>query len=145
MSELISRQNVPDTNVGDMISRQAAIDAINRICPVDTEYDCTLLDRVDVRCVLLDLPSTQPWIPVSERMPDEDKNVLVSVHFLRLEIKHKTGWNDHIKESWYVDIASQIDGEWTSASDEYKVSKNRHIVTAWMPLPEPWKGEDDGC
>lgn len=44
----------------DLISRQAAIDAINQICPIDTEYDCTLLDRVDVRCVLTDLPSAQP-------------------------------------------------------------------------------------
>lgn len=44
----------------ELISKRAAIDAINRICPVDTEYDCTLLDRVDVRCVLSDLPSAQP-------------------------------------------------------------------------------------
>jgi len=41
----------------DLISRQVAIDEINHICPIDTEYDCTLLDRVDVRCVLLNLPS----------------------------------------------------------------------------------------
>lgn len=53
----------------DLISRQAAIDEINHICPVDTEYDCTLLDRVDVRCVLSDLPTIQHepkeghWIP----------------------------------------------------------------------------------
>lgn len=46
--------------MSDLISRQAAIDGINNICPVDTEYDCTLLDRVDVRCVLSDLPSAQP-------------------------------------------------------------------------------------
>lgn len=44
----------------DLIERQAAIDGINNICPVDTEYDCTLLDRVDVRYVLSDLPSAQP-------------------------------------------------------------------------------------
>lgn len=44
----------------DLIERQAAIDEINNICPVDTEYDCTLLDRVDVRCALSDLPSAQP-------------------------------------------------------------------------------------
>ena len=48
--------------MSDLIDRQAAIDAINHICPVDTEYDCTLLDRVDVRCVLSDLPSAQPEI-----------------------------------------------------------------------------------
>ena len=46
--------------MADLIDRQAAIDAINHICPVDTEYDCTLLDRVDVRYVLSDLPSAQP-------------------------------------------------------------------------------------
>ena len=67
--------------MSDLISRQAAIDAINRICPVDTEYDCTLLDRVDVRCVLADLPSAQPEIIkcrdckyyewMSNRVPDE--------------------------------------------------------------------------
>lgn len=44
----------------DTVRRQAAIDAINHICPVDTEYDCTLLDRVDVRYVLSDLPSAEP-------------------------------------------------------------------------------------
>ena len=43
----------------DLISRKAAIDEINNICPVDTEYDCTLLDRVDVRCVLSDLPAAE--------------------------------------------------------------------------------------
>lgn len=55
------QHNTPNTlNALDTIYRQAAIDAINHICPVDTEYDCTLLDRVDVRCVLSDLPSAQP-------------------------------------------------------------------------------------
>lgn len=44
----------------DLISRQDAIDAINHICPIDTEYDCALLDRVDVRYVLSDLPSAEP-------------------------------------------------------------------------------------
>lgn len=48
--------------MGDLISRQAAIEAISQICPTDTEYDCTLLDKVDVKCVLTDLPSAQPTI-----------------------------------------------------------------------------------
>ena len=46
--------------MSDLIRRQDAIDAINHICPIDTEYDCALLDRVDVRCVLSDLPSAEP-------------------------------------------------------------------------------------
>lgn len=54
--------DVTYTNAGDMISRKAAIEAINYICPVDTEYDCILLDKGDVRCVLSDLPSVQPTL-----------------------------------------------------------------------------------
>ena len=46
--------------MNDLISRQAAIDAINQICPIDVECDGALLDRVDVRYVLTDLPSAQP-------------------------------------------------------------------------------------
>lgn len=54
--------------MSNLIERQASIDAINQICPIDTEYDCTLLDRVDVRCVLTDLPSAQPEIkPIEYR------------------------------------------------------------------------------
>ena len=41
----------------DYISRQMAIDAIKKIHPVDTEYDCTLYDKLDVMCVLKDLPA----------------------------------------------------------------------------------------
>ena len=81
------------------------------------------------------------WIPCEERLPEEDKNVLVCVHFRGLE-RTEAGWNDRIKESWYVDIASHIEGNWTSYSDEYKVAHNRHEVIAWMPLPEPYKGEE---
>ena len=83
------------------------------------------------------------WIPVEERLPEEYKDVLVSVHFLGLETQHKNGWNDHIKESWYVDIANYIDGSWVSCSDEYKVGKSRHIITAWMPLPKPYERSED--
>ena len=48
--------------MNDCISRKAAIEAINHICPVDTEFDCALLDREDVRYVLSDLPSAQPTL-----------------------------------------------------------------------------------
>lgn len=65
----------------DLISRRAAIDEINNICPVDTEYDCTLLDRVDVRRVLSDLPSAQPideidLIELRDRYGDEVRFVV---------------------------------------------------------------------
>ena len=62
--------------MSDLISRQAAIDAINHICPVETEYDCMLLDRVDVRYVLSDLPSAQPQY--EELTPEEAASEIAS-------------------------------------------------------------------
>ncbi len=88
-------------------------------------------------------PTIQPephWIPVTERLPEEETDVLVTVHFLGLKRTHRNGWNEHIKESFYVEVASHINGEWGSASDEYKIAKDRHKVIAWMPLPESYKG-----
>lgn len=80
------------------------------------------------------------WIPVTERLPEEDEDVLVSVHFLGLKETHPNGWND-LKPFFYIDIASHYSGEWCGDSDEYKVARSRHIVTAWRPLPEPYTEE----
>lgn len=59
----INPENTHDRTMSDTISRQAAIDAVNKIAPVNTEYDCTLLDILDVRYVLTELPSAEPeWL-----------------------------------------------------------------------------------
>ena len=129
----------------DSISRRAAIKAVEDLPNCYNGYSDTY-DKACIIGLLEELPSAERkkgrWIPCEERLPEEDEDVLVSVHFWWLTQRHKTGWNDHIKESWYVDIASHIDGNWTSYSDEYKVARNRHEVIAWMPLPEPYKGEE---
>lgn len=81
--------------------------------------------------------SERKWIPVTEALPDEEKDVLVSVHF----DGHKCSTVDLLPPSDYVEIASHVDGVWSSLSDEYKVAWKKHHVVAWMPLPEPWRGE----
>ena len=76
------------------------------------------------------------WTPVTEALPEDDEDVLVSVHF--------DGYKSRLIDlppSDYVEVASQIEGSWSSISDEYKVHQSRHHVIAWMPLPEPWRGE----
>ncbi len=86
-------------------------------------------------------PTANEWIPVSERLPSDDAEVLVSVYFMGLKQTHKNGWNDHIKPHCYVDIARYDEGEWLSYSDEYKVARKRHKVIAWMELPKPYEVE----
>lgn len=80
------------------------------------------------------------WIPVTEKLPEEDTEVLVTVYFMGLKQTSPSGWNDHIRPNYYVDLASRIGDEWSSASDEYKVARDRHKVVAWMEKPKPWKG-----
>ena len=52
----LQAQDVPDTNVGDTVSRQAAIDAINGIMPTKEG----LYEPSEVLCKLMQLPSVQP-------------------------------------------------------------------------------------
>lgn len=66
------------------------------------------------------VPSAQQWIPCSERLPDKDGIYLVTHRkFGKLEVT----WNifyggEHASWLW---------------NDE---------IIAWMPLPEPYKGEE---
>lgn len=79
--------------MSDLISRQAAIDAINKIAPVDTEYDCTLLDRVDVRYVLNELPPIQP---------DKDKVSDLLYHIYSIQSPH-LDMNGVIAKKYYCE------------------------------------------
>ena len=116
--------------MSDLISRQAVIDAINGIAPVDTEYDCVLLDKVDVDCVISDLPSVQPeqrWIPCSERLPDKKRETYC--------VCTDTGYQCECR--WTNNrfgICDSDDWGW-SIFDPPQYS---HVI-AWMPLPEPYK------
>ena len=94
-----------------------------------------------------DAPSIQPeqrWIPVSEALPEEETDVLVTRAFLGCK-DGSHGWNNHIPPTTYVEVAQYFNGEWTALSDEYKIARNRHTnPVAWMPLPEPYQeGEQE--
>jgi hypothetical protein len=74
LAKLPSAQpDVPDTNVGDMISRQAAIDAV-----IKRDANC----GIDSAEALRALPSAQRWIPCSERLPRENGDYLVTFKYL---------------------------------------------------------------
>ena len=78
------------------------------------------------------------WIPVTERLPERDKEVLLIVH----------GWEDRLyytgclhrqeaERSWLTGIESKA-SDWKIWGFSYL---REPIVTHWMPLPNPPKGE----
>ena len=99
----------------------------------------------DLARIINDMPTIEPqkWISCDKRLPEEETDVLVTRTFLGCKDgSHR--WNNHIPPKTYVEVAQYFNGEWTALSDEYKVARNRHTdPVAWMPLPEPYKGEEE--
>ena len=119
-----SAQNVPKE---DLISRKAAIDAVENIdCSDGVGISALKCEAVgDVVTAIKALPSAQPepqWIPVGERLPDMwDERYLVSLAWGGIGVMEykSTGFHNY--------------GSFTPVPIE--------SITAWMPLPEPYRAE----
>lgn len=90
------------------LTAQAIIDG------VIADLDGTSLDGFE------NAPTIEPeqrWIPVSERLPEEDDDVLLLMAEGEMAVGQRRGVN-----YW----------------DGYR---RRAVIVAWMSLPEPWRGE----
>ena len=100
----------------DLIKRQDAIRAVT------TRDGCGRCEKA-----IKNIPSAQQWIPCSERLPDE----YVSVLCYQPILYGSNMWIGYLnREMVWVD------------SDGWE--KLTNPVTAWMPLPEPYKGDSNG-
>ena len=105
-------------NNSDTISRQQAIDALDCINGAEE--------------VLRALPSAQPeqqWIPCSERLPENGRQVLVyarSVHFALAKYDEMREADGTYKKQWVT-------------FDSWKPFYTIKNVIAWMELPEPYQ------
>lgn len=163
--ELIDRQamaDVPDTNVGDTISRQAAIDALWKALfkyEDDTEKQFQESDELDLgewmvhrifvqnmsdidRQTILNLPSAQPeqkWIPCSERLPEVGGTYLVT----RGSNVCGALWNRVYIINYSDLMGLKSERIWWDGNVGKSDFERIDDVLAWMPLPKPWKGEKD--
>lgn len=110
--------------MNDLISKQDAIDALNkkRIETMEKGQDVNLIwECLDV---VAQVPSAQHWIPCSEGSPKKNGNYIVTLSY-----------TEGFKFSFVdIDNFSVNERQWNVYGSD---------VIAWMPLPEPWRGEKD--
>lgn len=99
----------------DLISRQAAIDALAR---EDNKHPFRNMKFSEIAKCVRELPSAQPdrWIPCSERLPDKPNMYTVT-----------DSKGDVVRFIFYDNESSR----------KYWM----RCAKAWMPLPEPYKGD----
>ena len=127
----------------DLISRQEAIDAVYKCSDIFAGDMPAMVVKADAYEALAQLPSAHPkphWIPCSERLPEEDTEVLISYRY-----KEGEGDTDHVN----IDITSYgtvcFGGreihtlkEWRQPFDYFHAN---YEVIAWIPLPTPYREE----
>lgn len=111
--------------MNDVIRRQDAIEALEMIFPVDpskSEYVSGIACGAALASTYIQqLPSAQQWIPCRERLPEEEKEVLVYTAAGEMLVAY-------LFDDW-GNLA------WTTGG----LGSGTVSVVAWMPLPEPYK------
>ena len=133
--------------MADSIDRQAAMLRIAKVNPMRFKS----IDDFHDACVdcLKELPSTQPeqrWIPFKTRpMTEEEKEMHPDMDSI-LDCKLPD-------DGQAILVTIEIDGRRWVSYDEYYEDGGSYLysgyeicteATAWMPLPEPYKGEKHG-
>lgn len=147
--DCMAKIGVPDTNVGNMVYGKDAMDALYylhslaRTVP-GKEGIFESFKQVYNYIAMLERQVDGKWIPCSERLPEEHDSVFA-------KYKGTNKWNDSMFEKVSDDVNVTIEFEdgirrtKTMHTTDGKWKKEvfaRYKVIAWMPLPEPYKGDD---
>ena len=110
----------------DICSKLQAADAIEELQADADAYRKAMTDEHN-RAARLLWEKEHCWIPVTERLPAVDEEVIVFAYGSMMRI-----WSLHRLDQETADVCWECeDGMWDDAE----------VVTHWMPLPEPPKEE----
>ena len=89
-------------------------------------YAGKILGLVEASKIVKELLKGNNWIPVEERLPEDDKYILLSF------------------ENFSIPLVGRYDRDETGAAfyvgdDTESCSSSGVFVNAWMPLPEPYR------
>ena len=106
------------------MTREETIKTLEVLKLKDGGVVVNLNDAIDMAIEALSADAVQEWIPVSNGLPSESGNYLITVADLRL-------WHNGEHTVTMADFYAKTK-KWDSIVDVY----------AWMPLPKPYKGGD---
>ena len=108
------------------MTNQEAIDLLDNLIGMiednhGSDYDSAIRMAID---------ALEPqWIPCSERLPEDEQVVLVQ----------DTEGSMWIWKYFSENLKYRSPYQWEDENGEWQLIDE---VVAWMPLPEPWKGEE---
>lgn len=114
------------SGMNDLISRQ---DAINELYNINPSEDMLFVDAIVDMLENLPEKSEQKWIPVTEALPKNNRQVLVyaqSVHYALAKYDEMREADGKYRKQWVT-------------FDAWKPYYTIENVIAWMPLPEIYK------
>ena len=135
MSDLISKSKLQDM----IMDTQFMYDCDN---DEHKEHDITGLIQVLMKSIVDEIPTVQvpEWIPCSERMPEEQYDVDFDMNISYPVLATFGGTLERDPEPfWTVVVVFTIDGEWFHNFERPVFTTKTIGVTAWMPIPEPYK------
>ena len=126
------------------MTKKELLTKLNDVLQVPSTTSVRAYDTV-IKEAIRHIESEPEWIPVEEKLPEQHDSIFVGKKWIRWQ---ECMWK---KESDKVlvtvekkDIEATVltanthDGEWLG---EFGIIHPDARVTAWMPLPEPYKGE----
>ena len=119
----------------DTISRQAAIKAVEKESQVDGAYG--YMDTKSIVDLLMDLPSAQRWMPISDGKPKENGRYYVTRGLNACGAL----WNRVYIINYSDLMGLKSERIWWDGNVGKSDFEEITDVLAWMQLPKPWKGE----